>query len=241
MYLVTGGKSEIAIAIANKLALLEDVLLVTRNKMEFPTDKLHQNVNLQSIDLAEESAFKELWRLIEQFDIRKFCFAHRFRGDAKDDSSQFEVEVMVVHRLISALTDLPSSEEKRIVLITSPAAEQILEDQNFMYHACKTSLLTMARFFAVRFGRQGIIVNSVAPGSFVEKDRSKAYYESNKDLSTFIKQLIPSGMPTSKEDIASQVEYLLEAAPRSLNGAHLVLDSGLTLKEPSGLTKIVFS
>jgi len=235
VFLVTGGRSEIAITIANELAKLDEVILVTRDSKTFPKSNLEDSVKLMELNLLDTDASLKLLQAIKFYSIRNICFAHRLRKSDGSEADRFFGEVLQTNNLLNLFLKNFPDLEKRVVILTSPATDLVKSDQDFIYHATKSALKMLVRYFAVHHSSDSLIINSVAPGSFVEKDRSKDFYKVERNLYMRIIKTIPSGKMTQKKEIANLVKYLLTDSPRSMSGTHVLLDSGLTLVEPSGL------
>lgn len=233
--MITGGRSPIALSIAKRLAKHSRIVLLTRDFNSFPIgifDSSH-NVTVSELDLLADSCISRFTNLLTEYRIEMICFAHRLSPVYYSPQERFVGEVLRVNDIIEEFVKWESQREKRIVVLSSPASKSVLEDQDSIYHATKASLSALVRYFAVVYGPRNFAINSVAPGSFIAKERSKKYYLDNPVLFQNIIDAIPSRKFTSLEDVSTYVEFLFRHAPMTINGTELVIDSGLTLIEQS--------
>jgi NAD(P)-dependent dehydrogenase (short-subunit alcohol dehydrogenase family) len=234
--IVTGGRSPIALAIAEKLSARSKVILLTRNSKDpFLRDyPFNQNVVVTEFDMLEDSFIDHFQELVHEHDVSKLCFAHKLNSSSYSKVERLLGEVVRTTELIEELVRIKKEEvEKKVVLLTSPASILVVGDQDCFYHVNKASLSAIVRYFAVTYGSQNLAINALAPGSFVTKERSKQFYLNNPNLYQQIISTIPSRKFTTPSDISVYVDFLIHSAPITLNGTELVMDSGLTLIEQS--------
>ena len=99
------------------------------------------------------------------------------------------------------------------------------------YIAAKTGLVGFSRAMALEWGRHGVLVNAIAPGSTVTQATRGLFYGEAGELNESAVGLmahIPLGRPAQTEDIANAALFL--AAPESsyITGHVLVVDGGWT-------------
>ncbi|MFB8003492.1 SDR family NAD(P)-dependent oxidoreductase [Nocardia sp. NPDC056000] len=116
-----------------------------------------------------------------------------------------------------------------IVNISSHQAQRAVSGA-LPYSTAKAAIEGLTRALAVEYGRHGIRVNAVAPGSVVT-ERFADYLASltpeaaqlvERDIAT----LHPLGRAATGDDIAAAVEYLLSMDSAFVNGATLPVDGG---------------
>jgi NAD(P)-dependent dehydrogenase (short-subunit alcohol dehydrogenase family) len=182
-----------------------------------------------------QDSFVDRFRgLVHEHDVSKLCFAHKLNSSNNSKVERLLGEVVRTTELIEELVRTKKEDvEKRVVLLTSPASNLVVNDQDCFYHINKASLSAIVRFFAVTYGPQNLAINALAPGSFVAKERSKQFYLNNPKLYQQIISTIPSRKFTMPSEISVYVDFLIHSAPITLNGTELVMDSGLTLIEQS--------
>lgn len=240
---VTGGSSPIALSISQQLSKSSKVLLLTRDasKLRQVFSKHNEaNIQIEQIDFVSDSCEKTFQSLVKVHNVTKLCIAHRMSPLEYSPLQRFVGEVLRPASFIEAIISRSSTLQKRAVVLTSPATNYVLDDQDYAYHANKSALSSLIRFFAVKHGSSNFAINGIAPGSFVMKERSKRFYEENPKLLENITRAIPNGKFTLPQDIAAYAEFLLFSAPITFNGTEVTIDSGLTLIEHSKLARRSF-
>jgi NAD(P)-dependent dehydrogenase (short-subunit alcohol dehydrogenase family) len=134
----------------------------------------------------------------------------------------------------------PATGDKAVVLLTSNASRFACEEQDDAYHAAKTGLLGLCRYYACALGPQGIRVNCVSPGT-VLKDESKQFYLGNPELMGVFKKVIPLNRMGTASEVASAVKYLLSEQASFITGQELVVDGGASLRSQESLARALLA
>lgn len=95
------------------------------------------------------------------------------------------------------------------------------------YSATKGAMISAVKSLAKAFGKNGITVNTVCPGT-IETDINKEVL-SDLEVRTKRKNDIPTGRLGKPEDIAGPVIFLASKDSEYINGEALVVDGGWTL------------
>lgn len=90
------------------------------------------------------------------------------------------------------------------------------------YSSAKAALSQFSRYAAVRFGAEGIRVNTVSPGPIPPTDRLP------EKLKVALESMVPLGRIGSPEEVAGPVVFLAGDAASYVNGADLLVDGGWT-------------
>lgn len=240
MYIIYGGKSEIACAISKKMSEYSEVLHITREVTDDLIQNFSQfkNIELVEIDLDNTSQNIEFVKTImQQKNLEGIVFAHRYRGIENNAAKQFNIEVNTPFEIIQCLSKNATQKSVSVVLFSSPAAKFVVMDQDFLYHASKASINALIRFSALRFANSNLRINGVSPSSFVLKDRNKNFYQANPDLFKRIEKFIPISEISTPGKIVNIVEFLLSKEACSLNGVIIEMDGGYLNQEPSNLIR----
>lgn len=117
-----------------------------------------------------------------------------------------------------------------IVIVSSIGANQGSATLG-VYGMSKAADYALVRNLAVEWGPQGIRANGIAPG-LIKTDFSRALWENeqllrNVELGTPVRRI---GQP---EDIGGVAVFLASRAAAYLTGQTLVVDGGITVKEPA--------
>jgi NAD(P)-dependent dehydrogenase (short-subunit alcohol dehydrogenase family) len=129
--------------------------------------------------------------------------------------------------------------DKSIVLLTSIASQMVADEQDEGYHAAKTGLLGLARYYACKFGPIGVRINCVSPGT-VLKEASKHHFIENPELHDWFKQIIPLRRMGTENEVASVIRFLLSEAASFVTGQELIVDGGAGLRSQESLARILF-
>lgn len=92
------------------------------------------------------------------------------------------------------------------------------------YAASKAALLSYTRTMALEWGRAGIRVNAVAPGS-IRVPKNDGHHDPKRD-----QRLLPLGRRGTPEDIAGAALFLLGEASTWITGQVLAVDGGASIK-----------
>lgn len=97
------------------------------------------------------------------------------------------------------------------------------------FTAAKAGVINLTRAMAIELGKDGILVNAVAPGSTLTEGTKKLFYSDDGSFKDKAQQLlahVPLGRPGTVQEIAHAVLFL--AAPESsyITGTVLTVDGG---------------
>jgi len=235
-YVVTGGHSPIAIAISKSLSSKTTVFHVS-SKIDLElqaTFAEHSEIVLEKWDLEQTTECLEKFKqLLSHENVEGVIFAHRYRSQMHDAIKQFVTEVETPHQLIKHYCENYSGQFGSVILFTSPAADSIIPDQDFSYHASKAALNQLVKFAAIKFSDRGVRTNGVCPGAFIEKERSRKVYSENPKRLEDIKEFIPLSRMGTLDEIADVVSYLCSPQSSYVNGVIINVDGGYSSMEPS--------
>jgi NAD(P)-dependent dehydrogenase (short-subunit alcohol dehydrogenase family) len=235
-FIVTGGHSPIAIAISKRLSSKSTVFHIS-NQIDIElqaTFSEHGDVVLENWDLGQTiECLEKFKKLLSDSSIEGVIFAHRYRSEIGDATKQFITEVETPYQLIKYYCNNYSGQFGSVVVFTSPAADSIVPDQDFYYHASKAALSQLVKFAAIKFKDKRVRTNGVRPGAFIEKERSRKYYSENLERLEDIKGFIPLGRMGSLDEIADVVNYLCSPQSSYVNGVIINIDGGYSNMESS--------
>ncbi|CAO0794092.1 unnamed protein product [Mucor circinelloides] len=118
----------------------------------------------------------------------------------------------------NATQDIPS----RVINIGSINGEAPPGLETYAYSASKAAIHHLTRHLAGKMGREHILVNAIAPGSFP----SKMMAATLKERGDAIISAVPIGRVGSPEDVAGTCIYLSSRAGQYTVGAVIVVDGG---------------
>ena len=240
--LVYGGRSPIALALCEQLADSgQEVHLITRNRDDaiVKLASEHKCKHVHECDLEDAKVSIALALEIDDKvgGLEAVAFVHRYRNQTSNPLKQYEVEVYTPYEIIEALAERSRNKQCSVVLTTSPAARNIVGDQDFQYHASKAALSQLVRFGAVRFAANNLRINGVSPGSFIFKQRAAEFYAKNPDVVARANKLIPLARMGTVTEIANVAAFLLSDKSSYINGQILEVDGGLSNFDQASLSK----
>jgi len=103
----------------------------------------------------------------------------------------------------------------------------IAAPQSSIYVATKHAVEGLTKAVALEFAKQGIRVNSVAPGA-IDTDMVDRAVGKEGDLRKWLVSLHPVGRFGASEEIAAAVLYLASDAAKFTTGTTLLVDGGWT-------------
>ena len=240
--LVYGGRSPIALALCEQLADSgQEVHLITRNRDEAIVNLAseHHCEHVHQCDLEDAKVSIALALEIDDKvgGLEAVAFVHRYRNQTSNPLKQYEVEVYTPYEIIEALAERSRNKQCSVVLTTSPAARNIVGDQDFQYHASKAALSQLVRFVAVRFAANNLRINGVSPSSFIFKQRAAEFYAKNPGVVARANKLIPLARMGTVTEIANVAAFLLSDKSSYVNGQILEVDGGLSNFDQASLSK----
>ncbi len=181
---------------------------------------------------ASYSAFRKIREQHQRLDILVNNASIRLRKPLQD-SDAMELESVIRTNILSnieisraAISLMKLNRYGRIITISSIAG-QLVRFGDFIYPITKQALNTMTRSLAVEFGRDGILSNAIAPGTFAtEFNQSLISTPANIAKMQERNPLQRWGDPA---EIIGPVLFLASAASSYVNGQVLAVDGGFSI------------
>jgi 3-oxoacyl-[acyl-carrier protein] reductase len=222
--LVTGAGRGIGLAAAHRflgagcrvLALDKDFSTCT-----LPPPAERVPFNLQDLDDLP-ALVAQLGRIDVLVNNAGVLYCHPHGGFPRDDAEEIlTVNLRAPVALIEAVApQMRERREGRIVNVVSVAA--FTGHPDLWYGATKAALLNVTKSYAGYLGRDGILVNAVAPGPTLT-DMYERLPQSRKDA---VMRSVYSGRPCKPEEVADAIFWLGTASPAYLSGATLDVNNG---------------
>jgi NAD(P)-dependent dehydrogenase (short-subunit alcohol dehydrogenase family) len=174
-----------------------------------------------------------LGKLIKRVEARgglsSLVFLQRYRGHGDSWTGEIAVSLSATRSLVEGLAPYFSAEgDRSICMVSSNASSFVARNQTVAYHAAKAALKQMARFYAVKYGPQGIRVNVVSPCTFV-KPESAEYFAQQESLRALYGRITPLGRMGTAKEVARAVAFLCGPDASFITGQDLTVDGGLSL------------
>jgi NAD(P)-dependent dehydrogenase (short-subunit alcohol dehydrogenase family) len=161
--------------------------------------------------------------------VAALVLAQRYRGTGDGWARELEVSLSATRFLIESLTEHYTGGAS-IVLVSSVAAEIVVEDQPVGYHAAKGAMQQMARYYAVMLGRRGVRCNCVSPSIFIKEEFQ--HQPQDPEKAAFFRQAIPLGRPATWEEVCGVITFLCSPAAGYVTGQDIVVDGGMSAQSP---------
>jgi NAD(P)-dependent dehydrogenase (short-subunit alcohol dehydrogenase family) len=126
--------------------------------------------------------------------------------------------------------------DKAVVLLTSNATRFACDEQDAGYHAAKTGLLGLCRYYAVKLGPLGIRVNCVSPGT-VLKEESRQFILENHDLHERLCSVNALRRLADASEVAAVIRFLISEDASFVTGQEIVVDGGAGVRSQESLAR----
>lgn len=181
---------------------------------------------------ASQSAIGEIRQQHQRLDILVNNASIRLRKPLQD-SDAMELESIIRTNILSnieisraAISLMKLNCYGRIITISSIAG-QLVRFGDFIYPITKQALNTMTRSLAVEFGRDGILSNAIAPGTFATEFNQSLI--SNPANIAKMQERNPLQRWGDPAEIIGPVLFLASAASSYVNGQVLAVDGGFSI------------
>jgi 3-oxoacyl-[acyl-carrier protein] reductase len=180
-------------------------------------------------DLMDANHFKvnlpETLKIDDSLELNYLIFAHRYRGT--DWDHDFNITVKSVDLLINQLKD-SFLNEASIVILGSNAGRFVFEEQSASYHASRSALEGLMKYYAATLGRKGIRCNLVLPAKII-KPENEHFFTKENNVRKLIEQITPLARMGNAKDVANAIEFLCSEKASFITGQSFFIDGGLSI------------
>jgi 3-oxoacyl-[acyl-carrier protein] reductase len=219
--LIVGANSSLAAALyQQKVKQGCAITLISRNKPQYP---IADGDTWVACDIEDTSLGKVLDSMV--FD-QYACF---YRNRSASPEQHLICTYQAHKNLIDYIQDNLPKRSGSLVICSSPAANQVTNNQHAEYHMAKAALEQFVRYYAVKLGPLGFRVNGVAPCLYYKQSPAKLPTAIAEKFSA-ISQRIPLRRLARAEEISNVINFLLSHDSSYLTGQVLQVDGGFNLQ-----------
>jgi len=235
---VTGGSGGIGLAIAQHRAALGDRVLITGRRLGPLQSAARAMGSRASVLVADstdpQSGQQVVATAVERFgrlDVVVANAAHvppmRPLMDAAETDIDlvWQINVAAPLRLVRAAVKGPFADDGGVVVMIGSLGGQGLQPDMGLYSASKAALHHLTRILAAELG-PAVRVNAVAPG-LVRTEGARVGWE---PAEATIRARSPLGRLGEVDDVASAVDFLIDAPSSWITGQVLVVDGGASVQ-----------
>ena len=157
--------------------------------------------------------------------IDNLIFAQRYRGSSGVDD--FKVMIVGIENVIRHLKG-NISHGGSVILLGSNTGSFIFDEQPASYHAIRSGIESLTRYYAVELGRLGIRCNCLVPGAVI-KPENREFYSPENEVRVLIEKITPLKRIGKAEDIAGMVALLCSSDASFVTGQVIFVDGGLSI------------
>lgn len=207
------------------------ISIISRSKSA-KISKLPRHVRHYEVDVAQERKLQQILQQIlhEQGSVDSVAFFQRYRGEKNFWHGNLNVTLGAVATTLNVLKEHFISEgDKSVVMMASIASHFVAWEQNEGYHAAKSGLLGLMRYYANHLGSQGVRVNAVSPGVIL-KPESKHYYLDHPEFHQQHRHLSPLQRMGTAKEVADVCHFLLGNKSSFITGQEIIVDGGVGIR-----------
>lgn len=216
------------------------VTILARNPPENITD-WPKNIVFQQADISNPKEIEPSVEKITQSHgkLDGIVFSQRSRGPEDSWSRHLDITLTSTRNFLEAAQDsFIEKGNKSVVMISSIASRSVADEQDEGYHAAKSGLLGLCRYYAHRLGPREIRVNCVSPGTIL-KENSKKFFLEQKELHELYCRITPLRRMGTAKEVAEVVGFLLSEKASFITGQEIVVDGGVGLQWQESLARML--
>lgn len=234
--LIVGGTSGLGLQLA-KLLVKDSLDVHVLSRSEPNKEIVNGSIKYHQADLQHLDATQtdQLVGLMESMNAIAFCQRYRRNGGSnlnkgEDALNEYQVCIqstaLLVEKMLEKInkrSDMqPKQRPKQLLLVGSTYSNYAGFDQDWSYHAVKSALHGLVRYFAVK--SNGLYaINMISPPTFI-KQGAEEYWQQTEKYRKW-KTYPSNGLPTA-EDIAVLAKAIMLNSNQFINGQNIVCDGG---------------
>ncbi|MBM68504.1 MAG: 3-oxoacyl-ACP reductase [Haliea sp.] len=227
--LVCGASDGIGYGVAKAFLEAGAEVAITGTRSEGDYDNDFSGMQFHSLNIQDPEAISALATKFDALDVMVNCIGSVLWKKAEFEREGFEkilcINLTGAMQLCTEFHDLLQASGGNIVNLDSVVSIRPALN-NPAYSASKAGLVQLTKALAMKWGRNGIRVNSVAPGMVPTK---LTVNQSSREQEEQFRKTNPLGRFGTPQDIAGGVLFLASPMAAYVTGQQLVIDGGSTL------------
>jgi 3-oxoacyl-[acyl-carrier protein] reductase len=227
---VTGGAAGIGQEIVRRLAA-EGARVIS---MDWAETSCEDVAGCESVrgDVSSAADVKRVFDAAGPVDIlvnnAAFSKGDGFLLELSEETWDRTLAICLKSVFLCSQAALATMVEKRAGVIVNISSVNALTGIHLAaYTAAKGGIISLTRVLAAQYGRDGVRINTICPGTILSES-SRLHYDAHPEITADLKALYPAGVFGSTHDIASAVLFLVSDEASFINGATLTIDGGLS-------------
>ena len=239
---VFGGRSPIALECALQISLMQRVLLVSRSD----DDEIRRLINGSNVEVIAanlevegESTRVMLHAKRLGCELNAAIFLQRY----KDSKPNFQLHASVeLWSIVEALEVIEAQNTHsgfvQVLISSSPAANQVLFDQDVSYHIVKAGQESIVRYYATKLAKTNIFINAIRIGSLVQKPRAAAYWRSVPEVVAGLSKISSSERVLTSNEVGTHLAKLATGLSPGITGQVITIDNGFSLRDSAQVARL---
>ena len=227
--LVCGASDGIGYGVAKAFLEAGADVSITGTRTADAYDNDFSGMQFHTLDIQDPAMITELATKFDSLDVLVNCIGSVLWKKAEFEREGFEkilsINLTGAMQLCTEFYDLLEASGGNIVNLDSVVSIRPALN-NPAYSASKAGLVQLTKALAMKWGRNGIRVNSVAPGMVPTKLTAN---QSSPEQEEQFNKSNPLGRFGTPRDIAGGVLFLASPMAAYVTGQQLVIDGGLSL------------
>jgi 3-oxoacyl-[acyl-carrier protein] reductase len=227
--LVCGASDGIGYGVAKAFLEAGAEVSITGTRSENDYDNDFTGMQFHSLNIQDEAAIRGLAAKFDSLDVLVNCIGSVLWKKAEFERAGFEkiltINLTGAMQLCTEFFPLLEASKGNIVNLDSVVSIRPAP-ANPAYSASKAGLVQLTKALAMKWGRNGIRVNSLAPGMVPTK---LTVNQSSPEQQAEFAKANPCGRFGTPQDIAGGVLFLSSPLAAYVTGHQLVVDGGMTL------------
>ena len=227
--LVCGASDGIGYGVAKAFLEAGADVSITGTRTADAYDNDFSGMQFHTLDIQDPAMITELATKFDSLDVLVNCIGSVLWKKAEFEREGFEkilsINLTGAMQLCTEFYDLLEASGGNIVNLDSVVSIRPAFN-NPAYSASKAGLVQLTKALAMKWGRNGIRVNSVAPGMVPTKLTAN---QSSPEQEEQFNKSNPLGRFGTPRDIAGGVLFLASPMAAYVTGQQLVIDGGLSL------------